>query len=158
MARLLPPLETLSQKHPEVFIQELASNLRTVIATHGACRPEDLNAAAAAAAQRSRNPPEKKKKQPEATSSQTSPPQSKLPPKAFSELLLEACDLDVPTRAVALRFLTKMVQNKHQEAVQAQEKVLMVGCFVCVYYISCVKILTNRFAVPHLRPFLPQSY
>ncbi|XP_074534712.1 transport and Golgi organization protein 6 homolog [Halichoeres trimaculatus] len=42
LSRLLPSLEILSQKHPDVFIQELASNLRAVIATHGAYRPENL--------------------------------------------------------------------------------------------------------------------
>ncbi|XP_049580174.1 transport and Golgi organization protein 6 homolog [Syngnathus scovelli] len=42
MSRLLRPLETVSQQHPEVFIQELASNLRAIIATHGAYRPDDL--------------------------------------------------------------------------------------------------------------------
>ncbi|XP_069575525.1 transport and Golgi organization protein 6 homolog [Brachyistius frenatus] len=45
MSRLLPPLETLSQQHPEGDVQELASNLRAVIATHGAYRPENLHSA-----------------------------------------------------------------------------------------------------------------
>ncbi|KAK9517311.1 hypothetical protein VZT92_025194 [Zoarces viviparus] len=44
MSRLLPPLESLSQKHPEALIQELASALRAVIATHGAYRPENVTA------------------------------------------------------------------------------------------------------------------
>ncbi|KAM8891988.1 transport and Golgi organization protein 6 homolog isoform 2-T2 [Spinachia spinachia] len=44
MWRLLPPLELLSQKHPEVLIQQLASDLRAVIATHGAYRPENFPA------------------------------------------------------------------------------------------------------------------
>ncbi|KAG7263693.1 hypothetical protein CRUP_007761 [Coryphaenoides rupestris] len=47
------------------------------------------------------------------------------PPRAFSDWLLEACDADVPTRAVALRRLTRMVQERQPEAVQAQEKVLL---------------------------------
>ncbi|XP_041652098.1 transport and Golgi organization protein 6 homolog [Cheilinus undulatus] len=83
MSRLLSPLETLSQKHPEVFIQELASNLRTVIATHGAYRPENLTTAA----QPSRNPEttakknsapcrKKQKITPEAKSSETRPTSS----------------------------------------------------------------------------------
>uniref|UniRef100_A0AAQ4RU25 Transport and golgi organization 6 homolog (Drosophila) n=1 Tax=Gasterosteus aculeatus aculeatus TaxID=481459 RepID=A0AAQ4RU25_GASAC len=46
MWRLLPPLESLSQKHPEVLIQQLASDLRAVIATHGAYRPENFPAVA----------------------------------------------------------------------------------------------------------------
>ncbi|XP_070829188.1 transport and Golgi organization protein 6 homolog [Chaetodon trifascialis] len=156
MSRLLPPLETLSQMHSEVIIQELASSLRAVIATHGAYRPEDLTAAA----QSTRNRAFRKKQnmQTEANDSQTtphsSPPDSNPPSnthirhpasskgsaagtgskstsdpcpptKAFSDWLLEACDPDVPTRAFALRVLTQMTQNRNEEAVQAQEKVLM---------------------------------
>lgn len=171
MSRLLSPLETLSQMHSEVVIQELASNLRAVIATHGAYRPEDLTATA----QPSRNPEmtaktnsvpfrKKQKLQMKEKNSQTSPhsspPESNSPSntqirhpassaagirskggertwcttdrcphsKPFSDWLLEACDPEVPNRAFALRVLTQMVQNRNPEAVQAQEKVLMVGC------------------------------
>ncbi|KAM6926735.1 transport and Golgi organization protein 6 homolog isoform 2-T2 [Lycodopsis pacificus] len=46
MSRLLPPLELLSQKHSEPVIQELASDLRALIATRGAYRPEDFTAVA----------------------------------------------------------------------------------------------------------------
>ncbi|XP_039988491.1 transport and Golgi organization protein 6 homolog isoform X2 [Xiphias gladius] len=167
MSRLLPPLETLSQKHSEVGIQELASNLRTVIATYGSYWPENLSAAT----QPSRNPEttakntsvssrKKQKMQTEANDSQNSS-HSSLPDsnthithpvssggsaagitqhpggrtsgnsapcpstEPFSNWLLEACDPDVPTRVFALRFLTQMVQNGNPEAVQAQEKVLM---------------------------------
>ncbi|XP_071775470.2 transport and Golgi organization protein 6 homolog [Centroberyx gerrardi] len=165
MSRLLPPLETLSQKHPEAFVQELASGLRAVIATHGAYRPDDLTAAAA---QRSRNPETTQnhsnvpstKKQTQARLSQVSQasphssPQDTIantrtharighaepapgrgrssgtsdsspPARPFSDWLLEACDPDVPTRAVALRALTRMVREGDSDAVQAQEKVLM---------------------------------
>lgn len=172
MSRLLPPLETLSQMHSEVVIQELASNLRAVIATHGAYRPEGLTAAA----QPSTNPAFRKtqKMQTEANNSQTGPhsssPDSYPPPntqithpvssggsaaelgpkgggrtsgtngphpptKAFSDWLLEACDPDVPTRVFALRGLTQMVQNGNPEVVQAQEKILMVGCLVMYFSI-----------------------
>uniref|UniRef100_A0A8P4KHJ4 Transport and golgi organization 6 homolog n=1 Tax=Dicentrarchus labrax TaxID=13489 RepID=A0A8P4KHJ4_DICLA len=162
MSRLLPPLEALSQMHPEAVIQELASNLRAVIATHGAYQPENLTAST----QPSSNPAlrKKQKMQTEANNSQTSPhpsPQdsnspgstqirhpassggsaagvgpkaggrtsgtsnSCPPTKTFSDCLLEACDPDVPTRAVALRVLTQMVKKGNPEAVQAQEKVLV---------------------------------
>ena len=176
MSRLLPPLEILSQKHSDVVIQELASNLRAVICTHGAYWPENLTAAS----QPSRIPertaknnsvPSKKKQniQTEANISEScshsSSPDSNSPCnthithpitsgvslagitqraggrtngtsvlchsfKPLSDWLLEACDPDVPTRAFALRLLTQMVQNENPEAVQAQEKVLMVGCSV----------------------------
>ncbi|XP_040895132.1 transport and Golgi organization protein 6 homolog [Toxotes jaculatrix] len=162
MSRLLPPLEMLSLKHSEVVIQELASNLRTVIATHGACWPEDLTAAAAQCSRNpetaARNSVPSVKKQTEAQASQSGPQSSppdnthiRRPPsfrgsaagitpqaggrtsgtsvpcsstKPFSDLLLEACDPDVPTRAFALRVLTRMVQNENPEVVKAQEKVL----------------------------------
>ncbi|KAF7647712.1 hypothetical protein LDENG_00168050 [Lucifuga dentata] len=42
LSRLLPYLEALSQKHPDAAIQELATNLRVVIATYGACHPVNL--------------------------------------------------------------------------------------------------------------------
>ncbi|TDH09249.1 hypothetical protein EPR50_G00084890 [Perca flavescens] len=171
MARLLPPLETLSQKHPEVVIQELASNLRAIIATHGAYWPENLTDVA----QPSRNPEttamnnrvpfgKKLTTQTETSDTQTSPhsspPDSNSPSntqsrhpassgrpaagkspkgggrtsgtsnlcpptKPFSDWLLEACDPDVPTRAFALRVLTQMMRKENPEAVQAQEKILM---------------------------------
>ncbi|XP_062860250.1 transport and Golgi organization protein 6 homolog [Trichomycterus rosablanca] len=42
----------------------------------------------------------------------------------FSDLLLEACDPDVPTRAVALRVLTQAVKEGDKEALEAREKLL----------------------------------
>lgn len=163
MLRLLPPLEMLSQMHPEVVIQELAFDLRGVIATHGAYRPDNISESSTSSAFR-RN----QKMPTEANDSQTPPRFSStdsLPPSGsktihpastgrsaeelglrdgrmtsgtsepqphtntFSDLLLEAFDPDVPTRAVALRSLTHMVQNEKPEAAQAREKILMVGCF-----------------------------
>ncbi|XP_034031600.1 transport and Golgi organization protein 6 homolog isoform X2 [Thalassophryne amazonica] len=156
MSSLLPPLETLSQKHPEVFIQELASSLRAVIATHGAYRPESLMAAARSSTNSGTKPQNRPavhskniQTQPSNSQirSQRSPPntQSRHPvapggsaagpvpgggysdptPKPFSDWLLEACDPAVPTRAFALRQLVQMVQDRNPEAVQAQDKVLM---------------------------------
>lgn len=164
MSRLLPPLDTLSRLHSDVVIQELASNLSAVIATHGAYRPESLHATSQAFT----NPAFRKahKMQTEAKTFQTGPHSSlqdsnTLPTtrithpvssggsaaesypkrggrtcgtddphpvkKALSDWLLEACDPDVPTRAVALRSLTQMVQNRKPEVIQDQEKILMVG-------------------------------
>ncbi|KAG7468448.1 hypothetical protein MATL_G00142980 [Megalops atlanticus] len=51
-------------------------------------------------------------------------PPTAFPSKAFSECLLEACHPDVPTRAVALRTLTRALQERNTEALQAQERVL----------------------------------
>ncbi|MBN3276573.1 TNG6 protein, partial [Polyodon spathula] len=44
--------------------------------------------------------------------------------KLLSECLLEAVDPEVPTRAAALRTLTRMVQNRNVEALHNQEKLL----------------------------------
>ncbi|XP_013871124.1 transport and Golgi organization protein 6 homolog isoform X2 [Austrofundulus limnaeus] len=139
MSGLLPPLQTLALQHPDPLVQELASNLRAVIATHGAYRPQDL--AAAGAGLGSRDPGGSSKLQREGNISQTpvstnsrhpEPCQSPGPQgdpdsssKSLSDWLLEACDPDVPTRAFAMRILTQKVQRKDPEAVQAQEKVLL---------------------------------
>lgn len=131
MSKLLPPLQTLSQQHPDVFIQEVASNLSAVIATHGAYRPENLNAAAGSS---SRNPESTANdisgaktpvsKLPASSAGSTRGSTSDPPSKPFSDWLLEACDPDVPTRAFALRVLNQKVHHRDPEAVQNQEKVL----------------------------------
>lgn len=51
-----------------------------------------------------------------------------------SDLLIEACDPDVPTRAVALRSLTQAVKEGDKEALEAQEKLLVVS--------TCMKLMT----------------
>ncbi|KAM4553367.1 transport and Golgi organization protein 6 homolog [Fundulus diaphanus] len=137
MSRLLPPLEALSQRHPDAVVQELASNLRAVIATRGAYRPDDL--AGAAAARGSTEPESEGNNRQTPASTHSSSPQQPCPTgggertsagdpdpddKPFSDWLLEACDPDVPTRAFALRVLTQRVRRRDPEAVQAQEKVL----------------------------------
>ncbi|XP_077452713.1 transport and Golgi organization protein 6 homolog [Stigmatopora argus] len=155
LSRLLRPLETLSQKHPDVFIQELASNLRAVIATRGGYRPEDIATSASAGLRDNKISPKshshtsEKRHKTAIKEWNTCPPSSisnkfqqshiksptyswgskggenVRPPKSFSDCLNEACDIDVPTRAIALRTLTQMLQSRDQETVQAQEKVLI---------------------------------
>lgn len=181
LSRLLPSLETLSQKHSEVVIQELASNLRAVIATHGAYQPDELTCPSATPAF-----VRAQKMQTEANDSATgshlsSPVDNTLsnaptthsassgrsasalgpkdggrtsssdscqpPTEAFADLLLEACDPDVPTKAVALRSLTKLVQTGNQDAVQAKEKILMVGClFMCflIFFLTRFRIRSAK--------------
>lgn len=153
MSRLLSPLDTLSQLHPEVFIQELASNLKAVIATQGAYAPDNLSASSAQPSHNSDATQTKKKQKtnsmtgsmfttPDSSSrvetSENAPMQptstgaakgkdiSDFPAKPLSDWFLEACDPDVPTRAFALRGLTALVQRRDSETVQAQEKVLVV--------------------------------
>lgn len=165
MGELLPHLEQISQQHPEPVIQELASDLRATIATHGAYRPKTVPKTATqhstaqspaqpaghssnplpACTQSSRVPSRQQERsqpisQPKHTtdsggtpkvndiqnargipSSDISKPSSS---KAFSECLLEACDPDVPTRAVALRFLTRSVSDGDTEALKNKDKLL----------------------------------
>ncbi|NXE95070.1 TNG6 protein, partial [Menura novaehollandiae] len=46
LKRLVPLLEELSRTYPEPLTQELASDLRIAICTHGACSPDTVGAAA----------------------------------------------------------------------------------------------------------------
>lgn len=208
MSRLLPPLEEISQRHPEVVIQELASDLRTAIATHGAYQPDNVTRATQYQSPKTdNNVPTKKNFKTQTSPSQvsqtrlysptlhnnpsthatqtpntrapiqtcipnlrtqsssgdslaqkthpsqrvssgagqgpagvsapdggqsggkggsssSSEPSSGTPSRAFSDCLLGACDPEVPTRAVALRTLTRAIQNRDREALQNQEKVL----------------------------------
>ncbi|KAK6318332.1 hypothetical protein J4Q44_G00116230 [Coregonus suidteri] len=194
MSRLLPPLEEISQRHPEVVIQELASDLRAAIATHGAHQPDNLTRATKYQSPKTDNKVPTKKNfmtqtrlyshplnnNPSTHTTQTpntrAPIQTCIPnlrtqsrsgdgdslgqktlpsqrvssgagqgpaavsgpdggqsggrgdssssSRAFSDCLLGACDPEVPTRAVALRTLTRAIQNGDREALQNQEKIL----------------------------------
>ncbi|XP_055790317.1 transport and Golgi organization protein 6 homolog [Salvelinus fontinalis] len=208
MSRLLPPLKEISQRHPEVVIQELASDLRAAIATHGAYQPDNVTRATQYQSPKmDNNVPTKKNFKTQTSPSQvsqtrlysptlhnnpsthttqtpntrapiqtcipnlrtqsssgdslaqktylsqrvssgagqgpagvsapdggqsggrggsssSSEPSSGTPSRAFSDCLLGACDPEVPTRAVALRTLTRAIQNGDREALQNQEKVL----------------------------------
>ncbi|CDQ63083.1 unnamed protein product [Oncorhynchus mykiss] len=161
MSRLLPPLEEISQRHPEVVIQELASDLRAAIATHGAYQPDNVTRATQYQSPKmDNNVPTKKNfktqtcpsqvsltrlcsptlhNNPSTDTTQTpntrasiqtcgrggSSSSSEPSSRAFSDCMLGACDPEVPTRAVALRTLTRAIQNGDREALQNQEKVLM---------------------------------
>lgn len=215
MARLLAPLEQISQQHPEPVIQELASDLRATIATRGAYHSDSVTNATqcysnSAYAQTKNQKTSQNQKNPVKPSgiserpkahvnknikmqqvSQKSPmipstccsasaqstasvpshsqntacpgtvntsaevreqapsfqhtdgknrksfipkpaasthvSASTAPENVFSERLLEACDPDVPTRAMALRALTKCVKEGTKEALEGHEKLLMVS-------------------------------
>ncbi|XP_036399762.1 transport and Golgi organization protein 6 homolog [Megalops cyprinoides] len=193
MSALLPPLDRISQQHPDPVIQELAMDLRAAVATHGAFCPDSVTRAAHPVGSQTdtatphtphRTPASQKthttatpQTTPNTPASQATPlsehrkasasarrgdrpTQTPLveevsqgaarsptgteahmtvpagggsgvskspaasPSKAFSECLLEACHPDVPTRAVALRTLTRALQERNTEALQAQERVL----------------------------------
>ncbi|KAG7333282.1 hypothetical protein KOW79_003417 [Hemibagrus wyckioides] len=216
MARLLPPLEQISQQHPELVIQELASDLRATIATRGAYHSDSVTNAAqcyshssytqtknqvtsqtkgnrvkpggtseslkahvsqniemqhvtqqsptithtccSVTAQSTASVPSHSQNtarlgtvstsaevreqaqsfqninlksftpKPAASKhiSASNTPTTPTPEKVFSEWLLEACDPDIPTRAMALRALTQCVKEGTTEALQARDKLLMI--------------------------------
>ncbi|XP_056334755.1 transport and Golgi organization protein 6 homolog isoform X2 [Danio aesculapii] len=155
MAELLPYLEQISQQHPEPVIQELASDLRATIATHGAYHPKPVLKTAGqhnTAHSPAQHANHSSNSSPATTSSSRAPSRSQIPSqplshpkntadlgakpkvkdfteispnKAFSECMLEACDPDVPTRAVAVRSLTRSLRDGDREALQNKDKLLM---------------------------------
>lgn len=142
MLKLLPALENLSQVHCVAAVQEMAFSLRSVIATRGAFTPEDLRQHRPEFRSTGRTRVDHAPMPPQSSASEGFPPPSTqkipwascggaagaaAPPQSFSDVLLEASDPDVPTRAAALRELTQMVQNKRPEALQAQEEILNVS-------------------------------
>lgn len=210
MAALLPPLEQISQQHPEPVIQGLASDLRATIATHGAYRSESVPRAASqhrpaqtaghssnihpaktssskphtnstsikklnvpgqltstyshnsedTSVSRVRTPPVSHSKHPTVpaeapkVSTHSTEPKSvhavkqtakgiteeSVPPsEVFSECLLEACDPDVPTRAVALRSLTRFCKDGDKVALQNKDRLLTVSLsYIQVYLYAYV--------------------
>lgn len=197
MARLLAPLEQISQQHPEPVIQELASDLRATIATRGAYQSDSVTNVAqyyshssyaqtknqetcpnkenlvksGGASERSQNTAcpgtvgtsaevkeqarsfqhtdGKSFRLKPAVSTHVSAPTAPTVKKVFSEWLLEACDPDVPTRAMALRALTQCLKEGTEEAIQGRDKLLMVSLSfdrikrVCLHAVS-VNSLAKR--------------
>ncbi|XP_066541796.1 transport and Golgi organization protein 6 homolog [Hoplias malabaricus] len=209
MSSLLAPLEQVSQQHSDPVIQELASDLRATIATHGAYHPDSvINAAdhcrtGASTQPKSQNPPStntssvrtqstnvnlskaSRSSLRHSSSSSSSSPltssastasgpstqktddqnlfadaevkkdiQGSLPrpqyrdeersrhipssintlfssnpaptsKKTLSDWLLDACDPDVPTRALSLRTLTHALKQGDKEALESRDKLLM---------------------------------
>uniref|UniRef100_W5M372 Transport and golgi organization 6 homolog n=1 Tax=Lepisosteus oculatus TaxID=7918 RepID=W5M372_LEPOC len=147
MKVLLPLLHHVSQQHPEPVVQELAADLRATIATHGAFSTEAVLRAAQSASGstagiaadrggRRDRPPAGGREADTVTRSRaqgcsvvtTEVEESPAgePSKPFSECLLEAFDPDVPTRALALRTLARMIQDRDSQALGFQDKILTV--------------------------------
>lgn len=88
-------------------------------------------------------PPDGKSFRPKpAASTNVSASTTPMSEKVFSEWLLEACDPDVPTRAMALRALTQCIKDGTEEALQGRDKLLMVSlCFENTKFLVCMLIL-----------------
>ncbi|XP_041047651.1 transport and Golgi organization protein 6 homolog [Carcharodon carcharias] len=145
MRPMLPKLEQIRALHPDPVIQELASDLRITVATHGAFSTE-MVAMAAHSTMGNQNKNDDKStesSQPKETgatdSHRQSPssfrvsgtehgnkPSSGNSPRNFHQILQAAFDPEVPTRAAALRTVTQMVQQRNPDALSNQEKVLSV--------------------------------
>ncbi|CAH2323960.1 transport and Golgi organization 6 homolog [Pelobates cultripes] len=116
LKRLLPLLEQVSLTHPEPVIQELASDLRISIATHCAVQlPPRTSGHQVTAAQDVQN---KKTGMGEPSDDQ------RLNHGDFQEIMSSARHSDVPTRAAALRFLTRLLEQRHREALEHKEQAL----------------------------------
>uniref|UniRef100_A0A8B9KYV5 Transport and golgi organization 6 homolog (Drosophila) n=1 Tax=Astyanax mexicanus TaxID=7994 RepID=A0A8B9KYV5_ASTMX len=136
MSSLLAPLEQLSQQHPDPVIQELASDLRATIATHGAyCPGSVINAAGqygpGASTQtlnldKHQNTSSRTSSTHVPHTSHTGQPSPKSPSTSRSRpaYTSPACDPDVPSRAMALRALTHILKEGDKEALESREKLL----------------------------------
>ncbi|NXI88839.1 TNG6 protein, partial [Rhipidura dahli] len=156
LKRLVPLLEELSRTYPEPLTQELASDLRIAICTHGACSPGTVGAAAngvlgrkpgtgapspAGVPSRAPSPPSPqhghgspsaRRERSEQQSTRQEPGASPAPcgdspaPAGLQELLVSAYDPQPPSRAAALRRLASLVTQRDPEALRLQEKLLQV--------------------------------
>ncbi|NWZ34762.1 TNG6 protein, partial [Brachypodius atriceps] len=149
LKRLVPLLEELSRTYPEPLTQELASDLRIAICTHGACSPGTVGAAAdgvlgrkpgtgaqspAAVPCRAPSPssPQHGHGSPSAHrdsskgQSRCREPGASGASAGLQELLVSAYDPQPPSRAAALRCLASLVTQRDPEALRIQEKLLQV--------------------------------
>ncbi|XP_075432619.1 transport and Golgi organization protein 6 homolog isoform X2 [Ascaphus truei] len=120
MKKLLSVLEQLSLSHPEPVIQDLASDLRVSIATHCAVQLPQRTS-------RDAWIPGRNTDRKEAAGLRA--PNGDHPPRIaehcnFQEILDSARDPDVPTRAAALRTLTRLLEQRHHQALEHQEQAL----------------------------------
>ncbi|KAM8861636.1 transport and Golgi organization protein 6 homolog [Synchiropus picturatus] len=145
VSSLLAPLLTLSEKHPDLFIRELASNLRALIASRGLCGAPSSGSAA---------PPGPEERSRSCGGGGAEP--------TFSECVMDACHPDVPTRAVALRVLTRMLQSREPPAVKEKEKLLLLflenleheDSFIYLSAVQGLAALADRFPEKILQRFL----
>ncbi|XP_034378226.1 transport and Golgi organization protein 6 homolog [Arvicanthis niloticus] len=153
LKQLLPLLEKVSNTYPDPVIQELAADLRITISTRGAFSTEAVSTAAQSTL--NKKEPEQETEEQRQTSHDTStegaqncPKQEQNPPRRsqgssepcaatsrppghitteqFREVLLSACDPQVPTRAAALRTLSRWVEQREARALEEQKKLLQI--------------------------------
>ncbi|XP_062575035.1 transport and Golgi organization protein 6 homolog isoform X2 [Saccostrea cucullata] len=135
MSTLMPLLDEVSRVHADPSIQEMASDLRIAIATHGVVWSEKLK-------QKNKDSPNsgKSKTKPlieELSSSETQPQQvnkntendrskTKAGQTALDQAMEEICDPLIPVRGHALITMCKLIKNKDPEALNKQENLLKI--------------------------------
>ncbi|XP_063801992.1 transport and Golgi organization protein 6 homolog [Pseudophryne corroboree] len=112
LKRLIPVLEKVARCHPEPVIQELASDLRITIATHCAV-PLPHRPLTDQVTENKEEKPHRPSKE-HVTSAL----------RDIQEVLSSAADSDVPTRAAALRTLTRLLEQRHPEVTERREQVM----------------------------------
>lgn len=154
LKQLLPLLEKVSNTYPDPVIQELAADLRITISTHGAFSTEAVSTAAQSTLNKkdpegnieeqrptshdtstegAQNRPEQEEQKPPRTGqgssepcTATSQPPGNITTEQLREVLLSACDPQVPTRAAALRTLSRWVEQREARALEEQKKLLQI--------------------------------
>ncbi|ERE79768.1 transmembrane and coiled-coil domain-containing protein 7 [Cricetulus griseus] len=153
LKQLLPLLEKVSNTYPDPVIQELAVDLRIAISTHGAFSTEAVSMAAQSTLNKkdpewkaeeeqqtsygtstevAQNCPEQEQDPPRTSQESTEPstatsqPPRNVTTQQFQEVLLSAYDPQVPTRAAALRTLSRWVEQREARALEEQKKLLQI--------------------------------
>lgn len=152
LKQLLPLLEKVSNTYPDPVIQELAVDLRITISTHGAFSTEAVSMAAQSTL--NKKDPEwkieqqqtshdtltevapdhlKQEQDPPKTDQEShepgiaaSQPHRNITSEQFQEVLLSACDPQIPTRAAALRTLSRWVEQREAIALKDEKKLLKI--------------------------------
>ncbi|XP_021025541.1 transport and Golgi organization protein 6 homolog [Mus caroli] len=145
LKQLLPLLERVSNTYPDPVIQELAADLRITISTHGAFSTDAVSTAAQSTLNQ-KDPGQKIEEQQQTSDistegaqkpprtgqgssgpcTATSQPPGNITTQQFREVLLSACDPQVPTRAAALRTLARWVEQREARALEEQRKLLQI--------------------------------
>ncbi|KAM3829044.1 transport and Golgi organization protein 6 homolog isoform 2-T2 [Vipera latastei] len=172
LKQLVPLLEELSHAHPEPVIQELAADLSISICTHrafsaeavctAACKtlgrsaavstgvPEEAPRPGASLPQKS---PRSSPGEPQGMESVAKKSSAPCTPPNLQALLSGAYSPDIPTRAAALRRLSRMVEQRDPGALKTREKLLKVfvenlehkDSFVYLSAIQGVALLSDAF-------------
>ncbi|XP_043937965.1 transport and Golgi organization protein 6 homolog isoform X4 [Protopterus annectens] len=180
LQELLPMLEDISARHPDPVIQELASDLRISIATHGAFCTDTITSAAHNAPGRTSkvtagsegtwsSSGEKADERKTCAEKRSADPGGALPSNITSEqvqeLLVSAVDPQVPVRTAALRTLVHFLKQRESEILTHQEKILSLflenleheDSFVYLAAIQGLAVLTDVFP-QRILPRLLQEY